>query len=117
MKSSFRKVLAESYVAPIAIAILLARVLIGTIDGLALPIGDGIVSAIVLVIDAVGEREMPYIPHRLDVFDLLLLSKGIGKIRGGGGLRNCCLVVSAECYVAGGRYGACAPHGWRCEGG
>lgn len=80
MKTSLRRVLAESHVAPIAIAILIARAIVGMIDGLALPVGHGILSAVAFVMNAVTERELPYIPHGLDGADLLLFFKSISKI-------------------------------------
>jgi hypothetical protein len=82
LKSSLREVLAESYVAPIAIAILMGRSIVGLIDGLALPVGYGIFSAIVFVMDAVGEREMPLIPHGLDIASLVLFTKNISSLEG-----------------------------------
>ncbi len=79
MKSSLRKVLAESYVAPIAIAILMARAIVGAVEGLALPAAYGILSAVKFVMNAVTEREMPYI-HGLDIAGLVIVTKNIDSL-------------------------------------
>jgi hypothetical protein len=88
VKTSLRNVLAESHVAPIAIAILMARAIVGMVDGLALPIGSGIFSAVVFVLAAITEREMPSAP-RLDFTGLLVLTKNIGSSE-----------VAATCAIA-----------------
>ena len=88
MKSSLRSVLAESYVAPIAIAILMARAVAGTFEGLALPIGYGAFNAIVFVLDLVKEREMPSTP-RLGVADLVIVLKNMESLE-----------VAAACAIA-----------------
>jgi hypothetical protein len=80
VKTLLRRILAESYVAPIAIAILMGRAVVGAIDGFAIPVGYGIVSSIEFVVVAVGEREMPFIPDRLDIADLLFFSKSISTL-------------------------------------
>ena len=77
MKASLRKVLADSHIAAIAIALLMARSLIEGIDGLALPVGYGILGAILFLLTAVAEREMPYFSPHLDGFDLVVLSRSL----------------------------------------
>jgi UDP-N-acetylmuramyl pentapeptide phosphotransferase/UDP-N-acetylglucosamine-1-phosphate transferase len=72
---SLRKVLADSHVAPIAIALLMAWSLIDGIDGLAPPVFYAILCAVLFVITAVTEREMPYSPFRLHGYDFLVLSQ------------------------------------------
>jgi hypothetical protein len=79
MKSSLRKILAESYVAPIAIAILVARAIVGMAAGLAPPIGYGIFSAVVFVSNAITEREIPSTP-RIDFASLVILTKNMSSL-------------------------------------
>ena len=74
MKASLRKVLADSHVAAIAIALLMAWSLMEGIEGLTLPVGYGILNAIIFLLTAATEREIPYISPHLDGFDLLILS-------------------------------------------
>ena len=77
MKASLGKVLADSHIASIAIALLMARSLMEGIDGLALPVGYVIFSAVVFLLTAVTEREMPYISPHLDAFHLLVLWRSL----------------------------------------
>jgi hypothetical protein len=79
VENSLRKVLAESYIAPVAIAILMARAIIGVVEGLALPVGYEIYSGIVFVLNAVTEREMPSTP-RMGVADLVIVLKNMESL-------------------------------------
>jgi len=75
VKASLRKVLADSHVAAIAIALLLAQSLIEGIDAFALPVAYGVFSAIVFVLNTVTEREFPNISSPFHGADLLILSE------------------------------------------
>lgn len=81
MKASLGKVLADSHIASIAIALLMARSLMEGIDGLALPVGYGVFSAPVFLLTAVTEREMPYISPHLDAFHLLVLCRSLSLLK------------------------------------
>jgi hypothetical protein len=80
VKTSLRRVLDDSHVAPIAIALLLARSLFEVIGGLAPPIGYSILGAIWFLILTVTEREFPLISPGLSGPDLLILSESISHL-------------------------------------
>lgn len=77
MRTSLRRVLDDSHVAPIAIALLLARSLFEGIHGLTPPIANSILGAILFLITAVAERELPMISSSLSGSNLLMLSEGL----------------------------------------
>jgi len=77
VKASLRKALADSHVAAIAIALLLAWSSMEAVEGCALPVGYGIVDAIGFLLNAVIDREIPHFSPRLDTFDLWFLSRSL----------------------------------------
>lgn len=77
MKSTLRKVLADSHVAPIAITLLLARCFNEVIFGSILPIAYSILGAITFLMTAIAEREFPLFSSSFGGSFLMRLSEGL----------------------------------------
>jgi len=80
VKTLLRKVLADSYVAPIAFAILIARAIVEIVAALATPIRLMTVNPILFVIIWVSERELPSTSILGDRADLFLLIDSIPNL-------------------------------------
>jgi hypothetical protein len=93
MKTPLRKVLAESHVAAIAIAILLFVALGNLFGALREPVYRAVLFLITFAITAIGERELPYISHGLDLEKaFMLLTLFIGFFRAVVALVGACLL-------------------------
>jgi hypothetical protein len=98
---SLRKVLADSHVAPVAIALLMGWSLVEGIDGLTPPIFYAIVGAILFLATAVAEREMPSNPFRLNGYDLLIISQYLPHLVNGATYAAAAWLLSQWVYGQG----------------
>jgi hypothetical protein len=80
VKTSLRTILAESHVAPIAIAILMAQAIVEIFVGLATPIRLMLVNPTVFFILWISERELPSTSILGDRADLFLLIDSIPNL-------------------------------------